>query len=124
MARKDPANATLQELAQENNQELKRLENQQKSLATRYKNEKKVTISISPMYAPHFGRVMPINLNGIYIGVPCDGRNYDIPESFAMEARQRIAHVDEQLIRNKRLSDVTNNSERYAGERDLISLSK
>lgn len=122
MARiKDAANASLAELAAENNAELNRLQNQQSSLSARYKAEERIEITISPMYAPHFGNVMPIILNGIAVYVPCNGQPYAIPYSFAMEARQRIAQVDEQLRRNKKLSDVASNAERFAGELDLMS---
>ena len=41
-----------------------------------------------------------------------------------MEIRQRVRQVDEQLTRQKRLSDVSKNGERYAGELDLIQLSR
>lgn len=119
-----PGEKSLQTLAAENNKELKRLQEQQKGLGQRYRSEERVAVAISPMYAPHFGKNMPVILNGIAIYVPCDGRNYDVPESYAMEIRQRIAQVDEQLIRNKRLSNVSENAERYAGELELIAPSK
>lgn len=115
---------SLAELAAVQNAHLAALQKRQKTLAAHYRGENRVTVSISPMYAPHFGKNMPVILNGIAIYIPCDGQNYDVPESFAMEIRQRVRQVDEQLTRQKRLSDVSKNGERYAGELDLIQLSR
>ena len=110
--------ATLQ---REQEQEVRRLQLKQRDLAAEYAEEEKVEVTISPMYAPHFGKNMPVVLNGIPIYVPCDGRAYKIPESYAMTVRARIRAVDDQIQRIRKLSDVRNNEESYAGQAQFIS---
>jgi len=81
-----------------------------------YKAEKKVGVSISPMYSNEFGNTMPISLNGVRIYIPCDGNTYNVPESFAMEIRRRIYAVDTKAKRRKRMASVQDNSEKSPGE--------
>ena len=81
----------------------------QKLMAKYYSTEKRVQVRISPLYKPYFGNVMAIKLNGIPIYVPCDNAVYEIPESYAMEWASRMRKVDDQLQREKRLSDYKKN---------------
>lgn len=90
------------------------------TMAGRYKQEPKVSVQISPLYRPDFGKVMPVVLNGVAIHIPVDGNSYEIPESYAMEVHQRIARVNAKFTRQGVLSDVTKNSESYAGELELV----
>lgn len=89
-------------------------------MADIYRNEPKVTISISPLYVNEFSRNQPVSLNGIMLRVPTDGRNYDVPESFAMEIKSRIAAADEKFKRLNKMSDVQHNHERTPGELKLF----
>ena len=114
-----PETAVTQELAKVNSS-VNTLEAKRKSLAKQYTEEKRITVQGAPMYQAHFGKAMPISLNGVYISVPLDGNRYEIPESFAMIFNERIRTVNEQLEAQKRMSNVTNNIERYAGELDLV----
>lgn len=86
------------------------------SLKERYLNEPKVPVTISPMYKPYFGEIMEIQINGIYVSVPCDGLPHKIPETFASEVNHRIMRVDDQQRRASRMADVTNNGESVQGE--------
>lgn len=97
------------------------LEQSRSLLATEYKNEKQVKVQGSPMYAPWFGKNMPIVLNGIAIYVPLDGQGYNIPESFAAIFNERISLIDEQERRRKAMANVQANLESYAGELSLVS---
>lgn len=92
----------------------------QNTMASRYRNEKQVEISISPLYANEFSRNMPIVLNGIRISIPVDGKPYKIPHSFALEVRNRIAAADEKFKRLSKMADVQNNMERSPGELKLF----
>lgn len=92
----------------------------QKRMADRYKAEKLVSISVSPMYAPEFSNNQPVVLNGIRINVPTDGRSYNVPESFAMVINERKMLADEKFKRLNRMSNVRDNFERSPGELDLI----
>ena len=109
------------ELHREQELEVRRLQIKQKDLAKEYAQQDKVEVTISPMYAPHFGKIMPVVINGIPIYVPCDGRSYKIPKTYAKTVRARIRAVDDQIQRNRKLSDVRNNEESYAGQKQFIS---
>jgi len=89
-------------------------------MAQTYSQEDKVRVSISAMFRPYFGNVMPVILNGVPIYIPCDGRAYEIPASFAQEVFARLARVEAQIQRQQELGNATNNLESYPGERDLI----
>lgn len=96
------------------------LDKQQVSLYTQYCNEPKVRVTGSPMYAPYFGRMMNLTINGIAIYVPMDGQSYEIPTTFADLFNSRIEAVDA-LNRNRTtMANIANNKESYAGELDLI----
>ena len=85
------------------------------------KQEKEmVKITPSPMYRPYFGNVMPITINGVAIFIPMDGQTYEIPKVFADEFQRRVMMIDEQERMRKGMANVSNNHERYAGERNLV----
>lgn len=92
----------------------------QKKMATKYKDEKLVEITISPLYAGEFSNNQPVVLNGVRINVPTDGRPYKVPYSFALEIRNRIAAADEKFKRLHRMADVQQNFERTPGELKLF----
>lgn len=87
-----------------------------KSLAREYNSEKKVTVMIAPMYEAYFGKRMHVSINGISISVPCDGRPYMIPDSFAALVQSRLRAVNEQQAKQKRFSDIGRNNETSPGE--------
>lgn len=89
-------------------------------MAEIYKNEKKYEISISPLYVNEFSRNQPVSLNGIQLRIPTDGKVYEVPESFAMEIRARIAAADEKFKRLNKMADVQHNQERTPGELKLF----
>lgn len=82
--------------------------------------QKRVSVALSPMYAPYFGEVMTVSLNGFSIYLPVDGRNYEVPEEFARIVHKRRRLVDAQQNVQAKLGDVTNNKDSYAGELVLI----
>lgn len=88
----------------------------QKFMSEQYKKEDIVEISISPMYAQEFGNNHPVSLNGVRTWIPCDGKVYKVPKSFAMEIRRRIYAVDVKTKRRKRMASVKENSEKSPGE--------
>lgn len=92
----------------------------QNTMAARYKKEKLVEITISPLYAGEFSRNQPVVLNGVRINVPTDGRPYKVPYSFALEIKNRIAAADEKFKRLNRMADVQQNFERTPGELKLF----
>lgn len=96
-------------------------EQTRRQLGKLYKDEKRVTVQGAPFYRPFFGNNMPISINGVLICVPLDGQAYDIPETFAALFQERIFKVNEQERVRKSLSNVRNNLESFAGEKDLIS---
>lgn len=113
-------NLDLEVLARKANQTLLQKDHARKKLAEVYKREPKVSVMVAPMYAPYFGKVMHIMINGISIAVPCDGRPYDIPKTFASEVFRRINAINDQQSKAKRYSDVNANIEGAPGELALF----
>ena len=101
--------------------EVKKLQEIRRDLPAKYKAEKKVKVSGSPMFQPYFGKQMPIIVNGIAVYVPLDGNQYEIPATFAGIFHQRIKAVNDHISLRTKMSDVRGNLERYAGEKSLIS---
>ena len=97
------------------------LQTRRRKLADRYKNEKQVEISISPMYRPYFGNTMPVLVNGIGIYVPINGQQYKVPETFAAIIKERISNIDEQMRVRTQMANVQANIEAYAGEKGLLT---
>ena len=92
------------------------VEVKRRELATRYRNEKKVPVSISPMYRAYVGNAMAISINGIAVYVPCNGHLYYLPESFALEALSRIRKIDDMLTKKERMTNISGNYETSPGE--------
>ena len=68
------------------------------------------------MYAPYFGKVMTVAVQGITVAIPCDGKTYRINKTHAIEALSRIRKVDAFLTRKDRMRDIANNIESTPGE--------
>lgn len=81
------------------------LERKQKNLVTTYSTEERVDVSIAPMYAAEFGNKMRVSVNCISVTIPCDGRHYKVPVTFATEINRRISAVNRRLAREKRAVD-------------------
>lgn len=92
----------------------------QQTMAAKYKAEKLVEVSVSPLYANEFSSNQPVILNGVRISVPTDGRPYKVPYSFALEIANRLAAADEKFKRLNQMADVTKNFERSPGELKLF----
>lgn len=87
-----------------------------KGLGAQYAAEKRYTVMIAPMYEAYFGKRMHVSINGISVSVPCDGRPYMVPESFACEVQARLRAINEQQAKQKRFSDIGRNNETSPGE--------
>ena len=107
-------------IAKQKNQTILQKDHARKKLAEVYKREPKVSVMVAPMYAPYFGKVMHVMVNGISVAVPCDGRPYDIPQTFAGEVLRRINAINDQQSKAKRYSDVNANIEGAPGELALF----
>lgn len=116
----DASDLDLHVIARQKNQTLLQKDHARKALAEVYKREPKKSVMVAPMYAPYFGKVMHIMINGISIAVPCDGRPYDIPRTFAGEVFRRINAINDQQSKAKRYSDVNSNIEGAPGELALF----
>lgn len=93
-----------------------KLEKKQKSLLAVYKAEEKVPVTVAPSYAKYFGRVMHVSINGISIGVRCDGNTVRLPESFATEVMRRMKEMDKYELRLQKMAKVTTNFETSPGQ--------
>ena len=104
----------------EANKQLLAAQNRRKELTKRYSNEEKVPMYLSAMYAPYFGKVMKVSINGVYIHFPVDGNTYKVPKTFAAEITARRMAIDAIQAKATRMSDVTKNFERTPGELALF----
>lgn len=109
-AKTKEVNATLEK-------EVKVRQSRKRQLVEIYKKQKQVEVSGSPFYKDYFGDVMILQINGITVAVPLDGRPYKIPKAFADLFRTRIARVDAERERMGILGAVL--EEDYAGEVDI-----
>lgn len=91
-------------------------ETQRKALVKVYLSEKKIPVTISPLYAPYLGKIVPVLVNGIRVDIPADGRTYQINSTHASEIIAKIRRIDDYLARQKKAGDVSNNVERNIGE--------
>lgn len=91
-------------------------ETQRRSLVKKYLSEAKIPVTISPLYAPYLGKVVPVLVNGIRVDIPADGRTYQINSTHASEIIAKIRRIDDLLARQKKAGDVSNNVERNIGE--------
>ena len=104
----------------ESNMDVNQKEKERKALAQALRAQQKVPVQISPLYRPYFGRVHTVTINGISVAIPCDGKTYMVPASFAEEVRVRIYKQDQLIQKKNRLGDVRNNFEASPGELNLF----
>lgn len=100
----------------QSDRELRTASERRLRLAEKYRTEKKVPVSIAPSYAARLGRVANIIVNGCSVCVPCDGRTYEIPKTFAASLKRKLRNVDILEARGKALSNIANNVESFAGQ--------
>jgi hypothetical protein len=93
-----------------------RAEAKRKGLVNKYREEKKVAVSISPFYAPYLGNVVRQIVNGIVVDVPCDGQTYYINETHASHIITKIKRIDAMISRQNKAGDVKNNFEYSPGQ--------
>jgi hypothetical protein len=77
-------------------------------------------VTLAPSYKDYFGEVMTVQINGMSVYVPVNGRTYHIPKDFAALVQERRRKVDDMLNRQAILGDVTRNKEHFAGQLELI----
>lgn len=114
------SDGTLASAIAQNNEKLRALQTKKHQNHRYYMAEEKVPVTISPFYRGHFGNVMTVSINGIALYVPCDGKRYLIPRTFADLVTERIMNVDAQIAKQSRRADVQKNFERSAGELPLV----
>lgn len=104
----------------ESNKAVAEKEQERKQLAKSFRNQDKVPVQISPLYQPYFGKVHTVTINGISVAIPCDGKTYMVPKTFAEEVKIRIYKQDKLIQKKNRLGDVSNNFEKSPGELNLF----
>lgn len=102
------------------NKAVAQAEKERKELAKSLKKQDYVPVQVSPLYRPYFGRVMTVTINGASIAIPCDGKTYKVPKTYAEEIKVRIYRQDQLFAKKRRLSDVTNNLEASPGELQIF----
>ncbi len=111
---------TEAEIINESNKNVAEAEKDRRALAEVFKKQKKVAVSISPLYKPYFGKVMTVTINGISCAIPVDGKTYKIPASFAEEVEVRKFRQDKLIEKKKNMSNFQNNFETSPGELTLF----
>lgn len=104
----------------EASQQMVKAESARRNLTQMYQNADKVPIKVSPMYAPYFGNVMRVELNGIAVYVPIDGSTHLVSAPFADEVESRIAMIDAIQRRQNKMADISHNAESSPGELRLF----
>ena len=69
------------------------LSEQLKKVNKKFQEEKKVKFSVPAQFKSYIGSVLLIGVNGSFIGVPVDGKDYDIPETFAKHGKQYLQNL-------------------------------
>ncbi len=116
MAPSAPVTASVPAVEAYANRRIQVKETQRRSLVKKYLSEEKIPVTISPLYAPYLGRIVPVLVNGIRVDIPADGRTYQINSTHASEIIAKIRRINDLLARQKKAGDVTNNVERNIGE--------
>ena len=111
---------TTAQATRESDLAVKDAEQARKALARKFRNQKLKSVQISPLYQPYFGKVMTITINGTSVAIPCDGKTYKVPATFAEEAKIRIFNQDQLLMKKRRMSRVSDNFETSPGELQLF----
>lgn len=99
-----------------NAENVQSVELQRRQLLRYYKDEKKIPVNISPMYAKYFGKVMTVSVQGITVAIPCDGKTRKYNKTHAIEALSRVRKIDASITRRERMKDISNNVESSPGE--------
>ena len=109
----------LENATHKTNSDVTRRDINRKALGRVYGAEQQVQVMIAPMYKAYFGTIMHVSINGISCSVPCDGRPYAIPDTFAAEVQGRLRAINEQQAKQERFSDIGRNNESSPGELTL-----
>lgn len=110
----------LSEALQEQSKEIAMATRNLDNLATRYKNEDKVPIAVSPLYRPYFGNVMKVSINGISIYMPIDNTTHHVPKTFADEIHSRVKAIDAIMKKQDRMANIAENLESTPGALPLV----
>ncbi len=111
---------TPAQVTKESDMAVKTAEQERKALARQFKKQETVPVQVSPLYQPYFGKVMTVTINGTSIAIPCNGKTYQVPATFAEEIKVRIYKQDQLLMKKRRMSRVTDNFEASPGELQLF----
>lgn len=58
-----------------------------------FSGEKKVKFSIPKVLAKDFGPTLFVGVNGVFVNIPVDGKEYEIPETLAKHAKRTIDNL-------------------------------
>ena len=60
---------------------------------TAFADEKTVKFSIPKVFAKDFGPTLYVGVNGVFVNIPVDGKEYEVPETLAQHAKQTIDNL-------------------------------
>lgn len=106
----------IESAAQRSNKSVATKDMKRRGLVHIYNKEEKRTVMIAPMYRAYFGNIMHVSINGISCAVPCNGKPYVLPKTFADSVQRKLRAINEQQAKQKKFADVASNYERAPGE--------
>lgn len=60
---------------------------------TAFSDEKVVKLSIPKALAKDFGPTLFVGVNGVFVNIPVDGKEYEVPETLAAHAKEVINNL-------------------------------
>ena len=93
----------VKQIRDEERESLIALEKKHRDNAEFYRTQNKATVTISPMYAPYFGKTMVVTVNLVTVVVPCNGDPTTIPVMHATEVHRRMKAIDDRIVREQNM---------------------
>ena len=58
-----------------------------------FSKEKTSKVSIPTVLKSSLGRTLFVGVNGVFVNIPVDGKEYEVPETFANHVKQVLANL-------------------------------
>ena len=58
-----------------------------------FSKEKTVKVAVPAVLKSSLGRTLFVGVNGVFVNIPVDGKEYEVPETFANHVKQVLANL-------------------------------
>lgn len=58
-----------------------------------FSKEKMVKVAIPQVFQKDFGHTLYVGVNGVFINIPVDGKEYEVPETLAAHAKEAMNNL-------------------------------